>query len=232
MFDINEKVRRMALDHPVPYRVWAARHKKNLPQSGDALYLDGYPRSGNTYFTAFVRRLDPEIAFANHLHCVAPIKIALNLGIPTFILMRNPEDTVLSYMVHLERFGRKSRRPNANPRRHAERLLNNWLRYYRFVDGHREHLKVILSDEAFKEPIRTVERILEIAGVSRGPRFADKLKKIHTEFVTRDASKAQGSTSYPSAERERMKNSYRECLEESNGLTKARQLYLEMVSRV
>lgn len=222
----------MAREHPVPYRAWALLHRKKLPQRGDALYLDGYPRSGNTYFTALIRRLDSRIAFADHLHCVAPIKIALKAGVPTFILVRTPEDTVLSHMVHLEQFGRKSKRINANPRRHAERLLDNWIRYYWFVDRHRKQLKVILSDRAFKKPIREVERMFETACVAKGVDFNDRLKQIHTEFVARDASKAQGSTSYPSEERERMKNWYRACLEEAHGLARARQLYLAMASRV
>ena len=238
LFAITEHVRTIAREWPVPYRFWLGRHSrkigkpKKLPEMTDSIYLDGYPRSGNTYFTALVRQLEPQVKFADHLHVVAPIKIALSLKIPTFILMRNPDDAILSYMVHIEQLGVKSGKRNLNPNELAGQLTSDWLRYYRFVDSYFSRLTVVLSEAAFKDPLGTIENVFELAGVQKDPYRSAKFEKAHRRFATRDATKAQGSTSYPSAERNRLKDSYRAICEKSGKVEEARQLHRRIAARV
>ena len=238
MFAITEHVRTIAREWPVPYRFWLRRHSwkigkpKKLPETTDSLYLDGYPRSGNTYFTALVRELEPQVKFADHLHVVAPIKIALGLKIPTFILMRNPDDAILSYMVHIKQFGVKSAKINLNVNELAGQLISDWLRYYRFVDSQFSRLTVVLSEAGFKDPLGTIENVFELAGVRKDPYRSAKFENAHRQFTTRDVTKAQGSTSYPSAERNRLKDSYRVIIEKSGRLDEARHLHGRIAARV
>ena len=163
---------------------------------------------------------------------MAPVKIALGLKIPTFILMRNPDDAILSYMVHIEKLGVKSGKRNLNANEIAGRLISDWLRYYRFVDSHFSRLTVVFSEAEFKDPLGTIEAVFELSGVRKDLYRSAKFENAHRRFTTRDATKVQGSTSYPSAERNRLKDSYRVIIEKSGKLDEARHLQGRIAARV
>ena len=77
--------------------------KVKLPDKSDDLYFDGYPRSGNTYFSGLMERLYPDIQYSSHLHAIAGIKIAFRRKIPVFILIRYPVDAIISNVFRISR---------------------------------------------------------------------------------------------------------------------------------
>ena len=145
--------------------------------------------------------------------------------------MRNPDDAILSHMVQIEKLI-KYERTNSKINDLAGLLIRDWLRYYRFVDSHSSRLTVVLSEKAFKDPLGTIETIFEHAGVGEDLHRSAKLSKAHKQFTTRDATKARGSTSYPSEERNRLKNFYRTFIEKSGRIDEARRLYQKVATRV
>ncbi|MEM6253273.1 MAG: hypothetical protein AAF821_10155 [Cyanobacteria bacterium P01_D01_bin.156] len=63
--------------------------------------IEGYPRSGNTFASVAFRYAQPApIRMAYRLH--APIQLieAIHRKIPAVVLVRNPEDAVLSWVIH------------------------------------------------------------------------------------------------------------------------------------
>ena len=52
--------------------------------------IEGFPRSGNSYFVMLLRRCNPEIKIANHIHSPVQLIKAINLGIPAVMLIRKP----------------------------------------------------------------------------------------------------------------------------------------------
>lgn len=70
-------------------------------RSATDIAIEGYPRSGNTFASVAFRYAQPEpIRMAYRLH--APIQLieALRRDIPAVVLVRNPEDAVLSWVIH------------------------------------------------------------------------------------------------------------------------------------
>lgn len=95
-----------------PY-LWDAamrlRPEKNatLARADTAIVIEGFLRSGNTFsVAAFEIANGPELHVGRHLHGAPHVLRAVRLHLPTIVLIREPRDAVLSYLV---------RRPTLTP---------------------------------------------------------------------------------------------------------------------
>ncbi|MFP4353741.1 MAG: hypothetical protein ACLFUJ_01365 [Phycisphaerae bacterium] len=61
------------------------------------LLLEGYPRSSNSFTRElFLWSQDYKVKVASHLHCSSNVRRAVELGVPTVLLVRDPEQAVPS----------------------------------------------------------------------------------------------------------------------------------------
>jgi hypothetical protein len=64
------------------------------------LVIEGYPRSANTFAVAAFEQAQPgAVRVAHHLHVPAQVIRAAHLGVPALVLIRNPRDAILSFLV-------------------------------------------------------------------------------------------------------------------------------------
>jgi hypothetical protein len=71
-----------------------------LARRDTAIVIEGYLRSGNTFsVAAFQIANGPELHVGRHLHGAPHVLRAVRLGLPTLVLIRQPRDAVLSYLV-------------------------------------------------------------------------------------------------------------------------------------
>lgn len=78
------------------------RPSKNatLARRDTAIVIEGYLRSGNTFsVAAFQIANGPDLHIGRHLHGGPHVLRAVRLGLPTLVLIRQPRDAVLSYLV-------------------------------------------------------------------------------------------------------------------------------------
>jgi hypothetical protein len=65
-----------------------------------AIVIEGFLRSGNTFsVAAFQIANGPQLHVGRHLHGAPHVLRAVRLGLPTLVLIRQPRDAVLSYLV-------------------------------------------------------------------------------------------------------------------------------------
>jgi hypothetical protein len=96
----------------MPY-VWDAamrlrlEKRATLARPDTAIVIEGFLRSGNTFsVAAFHIANGPQLHVGRHLHGAPHVLRAVRLGLPTVVLIRQPRDAVLSYLV---------RRPTLTP---------------------------------------------------------------------------------------------------------------------
>lgn len=95
-------VKRIVKQNIFLYRLWFYLYRKNRGVkisffgADTSLYVDGYPRSGNTFLVHLIKNIFPGINMVHHFHAIAPIKIALSRNIPTYILARAPSEAISS----------------------------------------------------------------------------------------------------------------------------------------
>lgn len=80
------------------FRVFRSRFPKLVGADTDVC-IDGYPRSGNTYFVSAFLGWNQSLTVAHHTHLAGSVKYALKRNIPTAVLLRRPEDAVSSVLV-------------------------------------------------------------------------------------------------------------------------------------
>lgn len=124
----------------MPY-VWDAAmyaragKRATLARPGTAIVIEGFLRSGNTFsVAAFAVANGADLHVGRHLHGAQHVARAVRLGLPTVVLIRQPRDAVLSYLV---------RRPTLTP---SDGLLE-YLDFYRTAWRVRDGFVVALFDD-------------------------------------------------------------------------------------
>jgi hypothetical protein len=74
----------------------------NLARPGVHLVVEGFQRSGNSYAREAIRLANPGIHVASHAHRAAHVLHAIALGIPTLVIVRDPDDAVCSSLLYDE----------------------------------------------------------------------------------------------------------------------------------
>lgn len=76
-----------------------AKRKDILVNKKSDLLIEGFPRSGNTFAVALLKSLNNDINIARHRHEVGHVLKALKFNKPIIILVRNPQDAVVSFFL-------------------------------------------------------------------------------------------------------------------------------------
>jgi hypothetical protein len=62
--------------------------------------IEGFPRSGNTYAVIAFQQAQPRtVSIAHHVHAPGSLIIAVRMGKPAVVLVREPEEAVLSMVI-------------------------------------------------------------------------------------------------------------------------------------
>ena len=81
------------------YNMLFLTKRKNIVDENTDLLIDGYPRSGNTYCFAKFKFLNPKLNIASHRHEFGHIYSALKRKIPVVVVVRDPLDSISSFIV-------------------------------------------------------------------------------------------------------------------------------------
>ena len=103
------------------------------PDARTGIVIDGYPRSANTFAVAAFHLTNPEVVISSHLHSWRAIRRAVELELPTVVVIRPPLRAAASLMVY-------------HPGLHARAALRLYLEFHQRLDDVRESL--VISDFA------------------------------------------------------------------------------------
>lgn len=94
------KIRRWVTSKPSIYIPLKKRLRRDAVVNEEtSLVIEGFPRSGNTWTEALVRsHASRPVCLAHHTHAVAHVLHAITLKKPVLLLIRNPDDAVLSFL--------------------------------------------------------------------------------------------------------------------------------------
>lgn len=76
------------------------KYRGTIACQGTDIVIEGYPRSANTFAVAsFYAQGNGNMCIARHQHSIAQVLYALKYNIPCIVLIRNPRDAILSYVI-------------------------------------------------------------------------------------------------------------------------------------
>lgn len=75
------------------------RRQHGLLGADTALTVDGFPRSGNSFLMEAFWQTNPGVPVAHHTHAAAQVIGSVRRGLPTLVLIREPQAAIASFLV-------------------------------------------------------------------------------------------------------------------------------------
>lgn len=181
--------------------------------------LDGYPRSANSYVFNFLTHFHEDLRCVHHSHASATLKMANRFGVPSFVLIRDPLDAVVSNVI----------RSGGNLAYHEA----HYEQYYGYVAENLEAVTLIPFASATKDPVTVLRLVEDELGLPRSDptrqevRMANERIEDHLEHIAREkyGEDAGDKKAVPDERRDRQKAHLKEELEETDTIHRLRQLH-------
>lgn len=121
---------------------------------GTEIVIEGFPRSANSFaVAAFARAQGRKPQIAHHVHAPAQVMAAVRAGVPAIVLIRNPEDAVLEYVIK-------------KPAITIGQALRGYARFYEPLLRYRSRFVVGLFDDVTKDFGGVIRRVNERFGTA------------------------------------------------------------------
>lgn len=86
----------------LPSLFWLNYYRKQFQEriisKESDICIEGFQRSGNSFFFRVFKKYNPKAAIAHHMHASMQILKALHYKIPSVVLIRRPEDAIASLL--------------------------------------------------------------------------------------------------------------------------------------
>jgi len=184
------------------------------PNEKTELVIEGYPRSGNTFFvTALKYTQKRKLNLAHHLHNIAQIKHGLENKIPVVILLREPKEAVKSLILR-ENYQNQTL------------LLKNYFFFYKFVKKNKKQILIFKFETIIKNFDKCIKKINKTFNMNYAIKKLNNndIKKIFIEIDKISKNQKENSTlqsGRPNIYRKKIKLK----LKDSIWITKTTQIY-------
>jgi len=148
-YDVGTSIRR----YPRLYLPIARRRRRGEPLTRETQFvIEGFPRSGNTFSVAsFGASQTSRVRLARHEHAPAQVIGAARRGIPALVLIRSPEEAVLSLAIQ-------------QPQLTVRQLLRSYVRFYRPLHPYLDRIVVATFDQVTTDFGAVIRRVNERYG--------------------------------------------------------------------
>ena len=209
------------------FKLWfhLYRNKRGLKPSyfneNTKFYLDGYPRSGNTFAVSLTSGIFGRESIVHHLHAIAPIKIALKKKIPVFILVRDPKEAITSYYLKTYSLNHEIIPKEINHDL-LKKLTVEYSNYHDFIIKNKFNLETIFFKDLISNPLNFIFKI-------NSKVYNDNLKldsfQIDSLVDNYSGAKDTFGSSKPNKEKEKLKTTLKDVLFELEEYQLAKSLF-------
>jgi len=180
--------------------------RRSALRNDTEIVIEGFNRSANTFAVAAFKLAQPRpVRIAYRLHAPAQVIAAAKMNIPTLVLIRNPEDAILSFVIHQSH----SIRTNVT----MKQALKAYISFYESIILHRHHFVLATFDAVVADFGKIIRKVNNKFGTGF-------LEFIHTEDNVKECFKlieegyGKGEEIYkivakPSKERRKIKDALR-----------------------
>jgi hypothetical protein len=156
-----------------------ARGHGEVVEGDTEIVIEGFPRTGSSFAVAALRRAQGRpMKVAHHVHAPAQLMMAARWEIPAMVLIRAPEDTILSMVIR-------------NPGVAIRDAIKGYERFYRPLLPIRDSFLIVTFEEVTSNFGKVIGRINERFGTDFIPfvhseeNAASILAEIEADYLTR-----------------------------------------------
>lgn len=185
--------------------------------------IEGFPRSGNSFFLSAFKKWNPDVRVAHHVHVPQQVLCGLQKGLPVIVLIRNPIDALSSLLI-------------ADNSLSVAIAINSYLEFYEKVLPVIEKTTIGRFEECTTKPH---EIIRKMNGSSQKQYlFKEVLTKEEKETIFKDLTEhnkrmkqSENLVPVPSEKKETLKNEVRDRIGSNRDFPSASILYQEILSK-
>jgi hypothetical protein len=191
------------------------------------LVIEGFWRSANSFATrAFLSAQSNNVLVANRTHAPATVIKATCWKIPTLILIRDPVDTVCSFVLKM-------------PETPLEQALRGYINYYRKIYPYHDDYVVASFDEVTRDFGSVIERVNRRFGTdfSAFEHSETNVRSVFARIESVDSAMDRGDAlkySIPSSEKDKAKDGIKLRLRNAEfqlAVREARQIYYDFLTQ-
>jgi hypothetical protein len=120
------------------------------------IVIEGFPRTANTFtHIAFKMAQDKLVKIGHHTHAVAQVLAAIQRNIPTIVLIRDPEEAVISYLIG-----------DFDPHLSMAQSIREYIAFYKPLLSYRDRFVLAPFKEITTDYGATIRRVNEKFGTS------------------------------------------------------------------
>ncbi|MBU3007658.1 hypothetical protein [Cobetia amphilecti] len=172
-------------------RNWQLSNYQWVTKRAD-LVIEGFPRSANTYLHRIVRAATGnKLSIGNHVHRPQQVSVAINHGIPVFVIFRHPLECISSYLVR-------------EPGLKVDSCINDYINFANHVLQYKNDplLCIFTFEQVINAPIAVTSTIIKKIG--EDAIITDEL----ISKATLDTRVQSSRSSLPNAKKEELKLKY------------------------
>ena len=185
--------------------------------------IEGFPRSGNSFFLRVFKKWNPEVRVAHHVHVPQQVVCGLRRGLPVIVLIRNPIDALSSLLI-------------------ADNSLSVTLAIRSYLAFHEEVLPVLKKTTIgrFEESTTRPHEIIKKMNISSQKEylFKETLSKEEEEIIFKDLiehnkrmKQSENLVPVPSEKKEALKQEMRDRIASHRNFPSVLDLYQEILAK-
>jgi hypothetical protein len=168
------------------------------------LCIDGFPRSANSYAVNLIKSVNPDLNIIHHVHSSAILWKSVKNGIPTFALIRNPVDAIVSEYI------RSKYSQGEEP--YVQGLLKRYHQYYDAVEKLLNSITVFSFETVTKNPTRFLDTLFSCLSMDVKVDIQEAVLMLNLRNQKEVNEDIRYTTSIPTKERDDYKEVVRECM--------------------
>lgn len=178
----RHEVRAFLGDHPsvfFPIYCMKEANRKLAVSSDTDILIEGFPRSGNTFSVmALAMAQEHSVKIGSHLHVPAHIYRGLKLGVPIMLLIRKPQDAVVSLIMR-------------DPALSFGPVLNYYIKFHESLMPLRNQVFIAKFEEVTENFGHVIEKFNQRFNTSFNPfeHSTDNVEKVFQEIERRNSMK-------------------------------------------
>lgn len=193
------------------------REDKYIASDSD-ICIEGFQRSGNSFFVLLFKRRNKSIKIAHHTHAAAQVIKAIGYQIPTIVLIRKPEDAIASLVVWDEKLS-------------VSNALRAWISFYQTLYKIKDDIQITTFEEVTENPAGVIRQCNDRFKTNfEPPVFSEEdLKKIKAGVHERNKPL---SAPLPTIEKDRAKDKYYKSIKAHVTFPRANKIYQNYLNHI
>ena len=180
-----------------------SRYGQLLVREGIDICIEGYPRSANSFATGAFEKSQPRsVSISHHTHTAANAIRACQLDVPTIVLIRNPEDAIISNTALVREVEIVQNRKSTNNLIDFSDRIETWITFYSALKPYKE--KFVIAP--FKHVIQDMGAVITEVNAKFGTDF---VPFEHTDENTAAVHASRGYHAGPNDRRASLKKDTR-----------------------